>query len=87
VVASGQVVPGAGAAIKDRAGVRRGADNKTVGERLRCHEDTVGKWRRRSLKDRLDGLVEERRPGRPGSIGVDQVEEVVVPPWSPPRTM
>jgi transposase len=55
-----------------------GLDNKTVGERLRCHPDTVGKWRARFLEHRLDGLYDEPRPGRPRTITVDQVEGVVV---------
>jgi transposase len=55
-----------------------GADNKTVAAELRCAAVTVGKWRRRFLEDRLDGLVDEDRPGRPASITLDQVEDVVV---------
>ncbi|MFC8676835.1 helix-turn-helix domain-containing protein [Streptomyces griseorubiginosus] len=40
--------------------------------------DAVRKWRRRSIADRLDGFVDEPRPVRPPTIGVDQVEAVVV---------
>lgn len=55
-----------------------GVDNKTAAARLGCAEATVGKWRRRFVADRLDGLVDEPRPGAPRSITDEQVEQVLV---------
>ncbi len=55
-----------------------GNDNKTVAAQLNCAVATVGKWRRRFVADRLDGLSDEPRPGRPPSITAEQVEDVVV---------
>ena len=55
-----------------------GLDNKSVAEQAGCSTNTVSKWRARFVRDRLDGLVDEPRPGRPPSITSDQVEEVVV---------
>ena len=49
-----------------------------VARNLRISADTVRKWRRRFLAERLDGLADEPRPGRPPTIEVDQVEAVVV---------
>jgi transposase len=55
-----------------------GLPSREVAERLGAHEDTVGKWRRRFLAQRLAGLVDEDRPGRPPSVTLDQVEDVLV---------
>src|SRR5947209_18270472 len=56
----------------------KGLSNKEVAAQLRCAPVTVGKWRARFVAARLDGLVDEDRPGRPASISIDQVEAVVV---------
>lgn len=53
-----------------------GLASKSVGAELGLHEHTVGKWRRRFLKDRCDGLLDEARPGRPRTIDDDQVAAV-----------
>jgi len=55
-----------------------GGSNTAVAEELRCDRMTVGKWRSRFLQHRLDGLLDEPRTGRPPSISVDQVEDVIV---------
>jgi transposase-like protein len=55
-----------------------GLDNKTVAGQVGCAANTVSKWRARFLESRLDGLVDEPRPGRPAVITAEQVEDVVV---------
>jgi transposase len=52
--------------------------NKDIAEQLRVHPTTVTKWRTRFVAKRLDGLIDEDRPGRPPSVTLDQVEQVVV---------
>src|SRR5256885_748193 len=56
----------------------QGLNNKEVAAQLGCAPVTVGKWRSRFVAKRLDGLVDEDRPGRPATITIDQVEAGVV---------
>ena len=53
------------------------SDLQVAGE-LGTTRGTVGKWRRRFLRDGCDGLLDEPRPGAPRTIGDDDVERVVV---------
>lgn len=54
-----------------------GVSNKQVAATVGCSQPTVGKWRSQFIARRLDGLVDEPRPGRPASVTLDQVEQVV----------
>ncbi|MFD4261346.1 IS630 family transposase [Streptomyces sp. NPDC058534] len=56
----------------------QGGPNLAVAARLGVNRGTVAKWRTRFLRDRLDGLADEPRPGVPRTITDAQVEEVVV---------
>jgi transposase len=55
-----------------------GLSNMEVAARLGIHPVTVGKWRGRFARRRLEGLVDEPRPGAPRTITDDDVERVVV---------
>jgi transposase len=54
-----------------------GQDNGAVARRAGVTRQTVGRWRARFLTKRLDGLVDEPRPGAPRRIGDAQVEQVI----------
>ena len=73
--------PKTGQALAMRArivlGCNDGLANGEVAKRLRITGATVCKWRERFRVDRLEGLLDEPRPGAPRSIKDAQVEEVI----------
>jgi transposase len=54
-----------------------GRTNDEVAERLRCTPQTVAKWRRRFVEQRLDGLVDSPRPGAPRQVDDARIERVI----------
>lgn len=54
-----------------------GKSNTEVARRLRVTNQMVGKWRMRFLAKRLDGLLDEPRPGTPRRLGDAEVERVL----------
>ncbi|MFF0140767.1 IS630 family transposase [Streptomyces sp. NPDC005227] len=54
-----------------------GGTNKEIAAELGVAHGTVNRWRSRFIRLRLDGLSDEPRPGRPPSILLDQVEDVL----------
>src|SRR5882762_8636298 len=55
-----------------------GLDSKVVARRLHVTPATVCKWRGRFVRDRLDGLYDEPRPGAQRTITDEQVEAVII---------
>jgi len=55
-----------------------GGQNKAVAARLEVDRQTVGKWRRRFLEHRMDGLLDEPRSGAPRTIEDARIEAVIV---------
>jgi transposase len=51
--------------------------NREVAQRLRVTPQMVGKWRSRFVSKRLDGLLDEPRPGTPRTVGDAQVERLI----------
>ena len=52
--------------------------NAEIAELERVSRPTVTKWRNRFAERRLEGLLDEPRPGRPRTITDEQVEKVVI---------
>ncbi|KDM67798.1 MULTISPECIES: helix-turn-helix domain-containing protein [Acidiphilium] len=54
-----------------------GMSNLGIAEKLRITRVTVATWRTRFAAKRLDGLLDEPRPGAPRKIGDDKIAEVI----------
>ena len=55
-----------------------GLASTVVARKLHLRAQTIGKWRSRFVRDRLDGLYDEPRPGAPRTIADAEVERVVI---------
>lgn len=55
-----------------------GERNTKIAAELGVTRPMVAKWRSRFAAERLEGLVDEPRPGRPRTVGDAKVEEVIV---------
>ena len=73
--------PSTAQALAQRAcmmlGCAAGKTNTRVARELRVTKQTVGRWRVRFLADRLDGLLDEPRPGAPRTVTDAQIEAVL----------
>lgn len=54
-----------------------GLENKAIGAEVGADANTVSKWRRRFAEHRLDGLLDEPRPGTPRTIGDDAIADTI----------
>lgn len=59
-------------------GCAAGRSNSDIATELRITRQTVGRWRQRFVAKRLDGLLDEPRPGAPRRITDVQVEQVII---------
>jgi transposase len=55
-----------------------GLKNTEIADRLAVSRNMAMTWRARFAEQRLDGLLDEPRPGRPRTITDEKVEEVIV---------
>ena len=55
----------------------QGIANDDVARRLGVNHKTVGKWRRRFVERRLDGLLDEPRPGAPRKLDDARIEHLI----------
>jgi transposase len=73
--------PSSAQALAQRARIvllaAEGLKNTDVAQRLGISQKMATKWRVRCATDRLDGLLDEPRPGQPRTVSDEHVEEVI----------
>ena len=57
--------------------LRRWPSNTETAAELHITVQTVGKWRQRFIEKRLDGLLDEPRPGTPRKLSAADVDRVI----------
>lgn len=55
----------------------QGEDNSSIAARLQISKATVGKWRQRFVEQRIAGLYDDLRPGRPRSIDDERIAQLI----------
>jgi transposase len=63
----------------------KGKANREIARELGLSENTVGKWRLRFSRDRICGLVDAPRPGRPSPFTAEQKAAVLAKAIETPR--
>ena len=58
-------------------GASEGLSNTEIARRERVSLPTVGKWRSRYAREKIEALADQPRSGAPRSIGDKKVEEVL----------
>ena len=62
-----------------------GVSNTAIAERVDVHVDVVSRWRKRFCEQRLDGLSDRKRSGRPRVFAAEVVVEVKAMACQPPE--
>src|SRR5260370_3184544 len=68
---------GTDVAGKDRTGLRARAQQRCCGDAAWRRPHTIGKWRKRFIADRIEGLYDEMRTGRPPPGEDEAVAELI----------
>jgi transposase len=59
------------------------SSNTQIARELGVTRGMATKWRNRFAVDRLDGLLDEPRPGRPRVVADARIEELITATWRP----